>query len=103
MDRHRRVLFPPDRRLRFRLGRFVSRFRLRRFVARAPLRFTTRPFDFLGETRLRFAVGLGVEGPASSATTALATQTICGRPLSNSFQVLPASREAYSFPLRVPK
>src|SRR5207249_1186592 len=82
-DRHRWLLFRP--------------------VARAPLRLATLAFAFFGDARLRFSVGLGVLGPASSATTALATQTICGRPLSNSFQVLPASRDAYSFPLRVPK
>src|SRR5262249_30657687 len=74
MDGHRWLLFRP--------------------VARAPLRLATLPFAFFGDARLRFSVGLGVEGPASSATTALATQTICGRPLSNSFQLLPASLEA---------
>src|SRR6516164_8819764 len=82
-DCHRRLLFRP--------------------VARPPLRLAILPFAFFGDARLRFSVGLGVEGPASSATTAQATQAICGRPLSNSFQVLPASLDAYSFPLRVPK
>src|SRR5262249_17624248 len=82
MDRHPWLLFRP-------------------FVV--PFCLETLPFSFFGEARLRFSVGLGVEGPASSATTALATHTICGRPLSISFQVLPASLDAYTFPLRVPK
>jgi hypothetical protein len=66
------------------------------------LRLLTLLFLFLGDTRFRFAAGLGVDWPASSAMTALATQTICGRPLSTSFQVWPASLDAYTFPLRVP-
>src|SRR5262249_10284071 len=71
--------------------------------ARVPLRLVTLLFALFGDARLRLSVGPGGDGPASSATTALATQTICGSPLNNSFQVLPASLDAYSFPLRVPK
>src|SRR5262249_5622537 len=82
-DSHRRLLFCP--------------------TGRVPFRLPTLTFSFLGDGRLRFSVGPGVGGPPSSATTALATQTTCGRPSSNSFQVLPASLVAYSLPLRVPK
>src|SRR5262245_10021104 len=80
-DRHQRLLFRPTAETRFleETG----------FLA---------AFVFLRDARFRFSVGLGVLGPASSETTALATQTICGRPLSNSFQVLPASLDAYSLP-----
>src|SRR5262249_46379791 len=83
IDSHRRLLFRPD--------------------ARESLRLATLLFAIFEEARLRFSIGLGVEWPESSATTAVATQTICGRPLNNSFQDLPASLEAYNFPLRVPK
>jgi hypothetical protein len=82
-DYHRRLLF--------------------RRAARVPLRLATTTFFFFGAARLRLSVGVRVGVPASSATNAVATQTICGSPLTNSFQEWPALMEPHSFPLRVPK